>query len=187
LSDRGISFALSGSQRTTFRAVRMALAKRLSSSGERGSMKWTSKAMTLAPSLARISVKRACVERGHLSGLSGRLRHSQDSLSILTTTTSGGAGLSPLSVNNTSKPTVSSRSSPKGRTLAMTPMIPVRTPRMAALDRRDNTGQHSSAPRPCRTRSEFEPLEASPFVVYLCQRLGTVSAVLRKAPGGTAK
>ncbi len=137
MSDEGTSLALRGSARTTFRASLIASANKLSSSVERGSMKWTSKAMTSAPSRARFSVKRAWNERGHLSGLSGRSRFSEDSLSMLTTTTSEGACLAPLLLNSKPRPAFSSMLSAKWKGLITTPTIPVRKPKNIALTRRD--------------------------------------------------
>jgi len=104
----GISLAVRGSASTTMPAFFMASANKLSSSRSRGSMKCISKVITSAPASVRISVKRAWSERGHLSGLSGTLKYSEDSLSILTTTTSEGACLAPLSLNNKPRPESSS-------------------------------------------------------------------------------
>src|SRR5512143_3105528 len=55
-SDSGTSFSLRGSQRTTLPAFLRVCANKLSSFGERGSVKCTSKAITIAPSLARFSI-----------------------------------------------------------------------------------------------------------------------------------
>ena len=77
------------------RAFFIASANARSSFATRGSMKWRSKETTRAPSLARISVRRAWSERGHLSGLSGRLNCSDDSRSMLTTTASRGGRARP--------------------------------------------------------------------------------------------
>ncbi len=137
MPESGTSLALRGSASTTLRAFFMASANKLSLSAERGSMKWTSKAMTSAPSLTRFSVKRAWTERGHLSGLSGRLSFSEDSLSILTTTTSAGACLDPLSLNSKPRPVFSSMLSAKSRGLITSPTNPMRAPKNIALNRRD--------------------------------------------------